>query len=245
MSGEKWSRKYLVEEDTMSKKQTNLPKYFKISKYISVFLMIAILYFQFTPFWSWTSVEDVEKKTITVDKRADVTYNEDGELVITIGNGDSITVIAPEIEEGATEEEIAEATGKVKLDFVPETKNVDYEMSIGQYIWFPYDYPTADEYFQSKINEDYTINDAVAFPVAILVLCVVSIVFCLRAKKLTFLIWPGVTAVVTALAYLIRPELKLGADWVSHLYPSIGVVLLVAWTFWKKNKVEKEAKIVY
>jgi len=119
---------------------------------------------------------------------------------------------------------------------VPETGET---VSIGKYIWFPDDCGDLEDYLQTAVHEDFTVNELVGQPVLILVLSAVSAVLCIIKRESTPVLFaPLACGVIGIWGYLAQPALQLGGGWVIHLTICIAAAAIAATGFineaWKK-----------
>jgi len=168
-------------------------------------------------------------------------------------------LIVPEYEKTNDEPAMMTTTGKAKyndkknlltLTFANGdeietefTTNVSYngtkELSILGYVGFPYNVPDFDMEMGYKIA-NYYINDVVLVPIALLILAVLGIIFCIiKREKMSAAFLPVAFAVIGIIGYSFSDFLKLGEKFWYHMIGFIVVLLVAALHIFLKSKEKK------
>lgn len=115
------------------------------------------------------------------------------------------------------------------------------ELSILGYVGFPYNVPDFDMEMGYKI-ENFYINDVVLVPIALLILAVVGVIFCVIKKdKMSAAFLPAAFALVGIFGYLFSDFLKLGVKYGIHMTGFVVILLVAAAHIYIAVK-EKKAK---
>ena len=125
----------------------------------------------------------------------------------------------------------------------PFTTDVSYngtkELSILGYVGFPYNVPDFDKEMGYKI-ENYYINDVVLVPIALLILAVLGVIFCIIKKdKMSAAFLPAAFALIGIFGYIFSDFMKLGDKFWTHLIGFIIVLLVAAGHIFLKAKEKK------
>lgn len=123
------------------------------------------------------------------------------------------------------------------------TTNVSYngtkELSILGYVGFPYNVPDFDMEMGYKI-ENYYINDVVLVPIALLILAVLGVIFCIiKREKMSAAFLPVAFALIGIFGYIFSDFLKLGDKYWTHLIGFIVVLAVAALHIFLKAKEKK------
>lgn len=121
--------------------------------------------------------------------------------------------------------------------------NVSYngtkELSILGYVGFPYNVPDFDMEMGYKI-ENYYINDVVLVPIALLVLAVLGVIFCiLKRDKMSAAFLPVAFALIGIFGYIFSDFMKLGDKFWLHMIGFIVVLVVAALHIFIKAKERK------
>ncbi len=168
-------------------------------------------------------------------------------------------LVVPEYEKTNNEPAMMTTTGKAKyndkknlltLTFANGdeietefTTNVSYngtkELSILGYVGFPYNVPDFDMEMGYKI-ENYYINDVVLVPIALLILAVLGVIFCIiKREKMSAAFLPVAFALIGIFGYIFSDFLKLGDKYWTHLIGFIVVLAVAALHIFLKAKEKK------
>lgn len=105
--------------------------------------------------------------------------------------------------------------------------------SISSYIWLPYNHEALTASFTESIA-NYDIINIVTRSVLILVLGIVSILFCLMKSNSRYTsILPTLCGIIGVWAYLSNTALRMGSGWILHLVLSVLLLLVGAVTLLK------------
>ncbi len=123
------------------------------------------------------------------------------------------------------------------------TSNVSYngtkELSVLGYIGFPYNVPDFDMEMGYKI-ENYYINDVVLVPIALLILAVLGVIFCIIKKdKMSAAFLPVAFALVGIFGYSFSNFMKLGDKFWTHMIGFIVVLVVAGLHIFLKSKEKK------
>lgn len=109
---------------------------------------------------------------------------------------------------------------------VPETGE---SVSISRYIWFPDECDDLEDYLQTAVHEDFTVNELVLQPVLMLALSALGAALCFIKRDSTpVLIAPIACGLIGIWGYLAQPALQLGGGWVIHLTICIAMAAVAA-----------------
>ncbi|MBR3927549.1 MAG: hypothetical protein IKJ65_00950 [Clostridia bacterium] len=168
-------------------------------------------------------------------------------------------LVVPEYEKTNDEPALMTTTGKVKYNDKKDlltltfangeeiettfTTNVSYngtkELSILGYVGFPYNVPDFDMEMGYKI-ENYYINDVVLVPIALLILAVLGVIFCIiKKEKMSAAFLPVAFALVGILGYIFSDFLKLGDKYWVHMIGFILILVIAAAHIFFKSKEKK------
>jgi len=157
-------------------------------------------------------------------------------------------LVVPEYEKNNDEPALMTTTGKAKyndkknlltLTFANGeeietefTTNISYngikELSILGYVGFPYNVPDFDMEMGYKI-ENFYINDVVLVPIALLILAVLGIIFCILKKdKMSAAFLPAAFALVGIFGYIFSDFMKLGVNFGIHMIGFVVILLIAA-----------------
>ena len=107
----------------------------------------------------------------------------------------------------------------------------------------PDEAPKSWEFKEIPKNWAYSpYNNMIIVHCLILVLTVIGVVMCLRAKNLSYIIAPAAVAFTTIIGYLIVPEFRCGNNWFLHLVPAVLALAVVAYAAVKELSKKKKAK---
>ena len=106
------------------------------------------------------------------------------------------------------------------------------KLSIADVLWFPHKHVGIDQFFESVVVIDptvnpFVINQVILVPVFVFAMAVVGFVLCFIMKSKGYTVAPLICGLLTVVGYLVRPELKLGAGWYFHLIPAIIMIAFV------------------
>ena len=121
--------------------------------------------------------------------------------------------------------------------------NVSYngtkELSILGYVGFPYNVPAFDMEMGYKI-ENYYINDVVLVPIALLILAVLGVIFCILKKdKMSAAFLPVAFALIGIIGYIFSDFMKLADKYWLHMIGFIVVLAVSALHIFIKSKEKK------